>query len=396
MKRTLEEDEPTIAESLTRETQSSCKYFLSTGSTLLDLAVSNRHPGGVGSGRVVQIIGDNSTAKSVVLKEMLGSAQRQGGYAVEQDAEYTPDFGRAHIFGVEVDNWADDATQAEGVAMSIEKAVQISPRYCYRNPQNIESCFDSEIGPLALLTEGQLPASAEKKSGEKKAGENRIGEIKLKEAGFSLPKPLAVGVDTFTALASMAEESRGLDQNSYNMERAKCMSAGFRKWLKYIGRTDTTIIAVDHIRKKTGVMFGPDWTTSGGLAMQQYASTRIFLAHAGAIKNKNDIEIGIWVRAKCVKNKLAPPFREVRFAVLFDYGVDDIRSNLEWLKEQKVENKLAINGAWYAWGDERLGNGLEAAILGVESMGLEKSIEEEVVRVWREVYASPDRKVKER
>jgi len=76
--------------------------------------------------------------------------------------------------------------------------------------------------------------------------------------------------------------------------------------------------------------------------------------------------------------------------------VDDIRSNLEWLKEQKINNKLAINGAWYAWGDTRLGCGLEAAIAGVEKMGFEKEIEDEVIRVWREVYASPDRKKKER
>jgi recombination protein RecA len=353
---------------------------------LLDLAVSDRRPGGVGSGRVVQIIGDNSTAKSVVLKEILGSAQRQGGYAAELDAEYTPDFARAALFGLDVGAWADDAVQIDGVALPMEKAAQVDARYCYRNPQSIEDTFDSEIGPLALMTEGRLPDGTDKKS----------GEIKFKEAGFSLPRPLVVGVDTFTALPSLAEESRGLDEGSYNMERAKSMSGGFRKWLKHLGRTDTTVVAVDHIRKKLGVVFGPDWTTSGGLAMQQYASTRIFLAHAGAIKNKNDIEIGIWVRAKCVKNKLAPPFREVRFAVLFDYGVDDIRSNLEWLKEQKVDSKLKLNGAWYAWGEERLGNGLEAAIAGVEQMGIEQDIEDEVVRVWRDVYASPERKPRER
>ena len=385
MKRKLE-DESSIVESLVREKPASCKYFFSTGSLLLDLAVSDRHPGGVGSGRVVQVIGDNSTAKSVVLKEILGSAQRQGGYAVEEDAEYTPDFSRAELFGVHVGKWEDEANQIDGVALTTVGAAKIDAHYCYRNPQSIEGCFDNEIGPLTMLTEGRLPDGADKKT----------SEVKFRDVGFSLPKPLVIGVDTFTALPSLKEEARGLDQNSFNMERAKSMSGGFRKWLKHIGRTDTTIVAVDHIRKKTGVMFGPDWTTSGGLAMQQYASTRIFLAHAGAIKNKNDIEIGIWVRAKCVKNKLAPPFREVKFAVLFDYGVDDIRSNLEWLKEQKINNKLAINGAWYAWGDTRLGCGLEAAIAGVEKMGLEKEIEDEVIRVWREVYASPDRKKKER
>jgi len=385
MKRKLEE-EPTVAESLVREAPAPCRYFLSTGSLLLDLAVSDRHPGGVGSGRVVQIIGDNSTAKSVVLKEILGSAQRQGGYAAELDAEYTPDFIRAGLFGVNVGEWSNEENQINGVDVPLDIAAKIDGHYCYRNPQSIEGCFDDEIGPLTLLTEGRLPGGSDKKT----------GEIKFKEAGFSISRPLVAGIDTFTALPSLKEEGRGLDQNSYNMERAKSMSGGFRKWLKHIGRTDTTIVAVDHIRKKTGVVFGPDWTTSGGLAMQQYASTRVFLAHAGTIKNKNDIEVGIWVRAKCVKNKIAPPFREVKFAVMFDYGVDDIRSNLEWLKGQKVDNKLIIAGAWYAWGEARLGCGLEAAIAGVEQMGIEKEIEDEVVRVWREVYASPDRKKKER
>ena len=81
--------EQTTAESLVREKiPDQCRYYLSTGSTLLDLAVSDRLPGGVGSGRFTHIIGDNSTAKSAILKEIMGSAQRQGGYAVEEDAEY--------------------------------------------------------------------------------------------------------------------------------------------------------------------------------------------------------------------------------------------------------------------------------------------------------------------
>ena len=378
--------ETSMSSSLRREDLPPCKYFLSTGSTLLDLAVSDRHPGGVGSGRVVQIIGDNSTAKSVVLKEILGSAQRLGGYAIEEDAEYTPDFARAGLFGLDVGDWLDESTVAENADKSIEEAAQVCPNYCYRNPQNIEGCFDREIGPATLLTEGLLPDGADEKT----------REVKTKDAGFSLPSPLAIGVDTFTALAGFVEEGRGLDEKSYNMERAKSMSAGFRKWIKHLGRTDTTVIAVDHIRSAVGVTFGPQWTTSGGKAMQQYASTRIFLAHSGTILNKLKHEIGIWVRAKCVKNKIAPPFREVRFAVLFDYGVDDIRSNLDWLKEQKVESKLKINGAWYSWGEAKLGCGEEAAIRTVEESCLEGELEQEVARVWRIIYQPPERKVKER
>ena len=385
-RRKIQPDQPkTTADALRREGPKQCKYYLSTGSTLLDLAVSGRCPGGVGSGRVVQIVGDNATGKTVVAKEILGAAQRLGGTAVEEDAEYTPDFGRAHLFGLRVGAWEDESTAAEHSDDPVEKAVQVEPTYCYRNPQSIEQVFDGEIGPLCLLTEGVLPEKSKK-------GE----EVKTREAGFSLASPLAISVDTFTALPSEKEEARDLVDNSFNMERAKSMSAGFRKWLKHVCRTDTTIVAVDHIRNKVGMMFGPTWTTSGGLAMQQYASTRILLATAGVVKNKADVEIGVKIRAKVVKNKIAPPHRGVEFYVLYDYGIDDVRSNLEWLKEQKVEGKLKVQGGWYSWGDDRLGNGLEAAIAAVEERIMEGQLRDEVARVWREVYASPERKEKER
>ena len=379
--------EPTAAESLVRKGRvDQCRYYLSTGSTLLDLAVSGRWPGGVGSGRVTQIIGDNSTAKTVVAKEILGAAQRAGGYAIEQDAEYAPDFGRARLFGLDVGAWDDEAVEQKGVKLPLIEAVALDPKYCYRHPLSVESVFDDEIGVAALLTEGLMQDGVDKKT----------GDVKTKKAGIKLPGPLVVAVDTFTALPSKAEEADRLDKASYRMAVAKSMSGGFRKWLKHIGRTQTTIVAVDHIRSAVGVVFGPEWTTSGGKAMQQYASTRIFLAHAGAIK-RGEIEIGVWIRAKVIKNKIAPPFREAKFAVLFDYGIDDVRSNLEWLREQAAEGgRLRMSGAWYGWGEDRLGQGIEGAIIGVESKELEAEVEAEVERVWRELHAPPNRKARKR
>lgn len=383
-------EKESVADALVREDVPPCQYFLSTGCDLLDLSVSDQLPGGVGSGRAVQLIGDNSTGKTVVAKEILGSAQRLGGSAIEEDSEYTPDFARAKLFGLDVGKWADEKFHDAHLEEPLEKALKANPRYCYRNPDNIEKVWDREIGPAVLLTEGRLPSEVNKKT----------GEVMIREADFTLPSPLAIGVDTFTALASSAEENRELDERSYHMERAKSMSAGFRKWIKHIGRTHTTIVAVDHIRsavKGPGNMFGPDWTVSGGKAMQQYASTRILLANAGTIKNKAENEIGIWVRGKVIKNKIAPPFREVRFAILFDYGIDNTRSNIQWLLDQKgVESQLKLAGAWYSWGDVRLGQGLEAAITGLEEMGLEKELSAEVARVWKLVYEPPERKEKTR
>lgn len=372
---------PSAADSLVRDKpQDQCRYYLSTGSTLLDLAVSGRRPGGVGSGRTTQIIGDNSTAKTVVLKEILGAAQRAGGYAVEEDAEWTPDFARAGLFGLTVGAWADEIVAAANSDRPIAEAVRADPRYCYRNPASIEQIWDEEIGPLALLVGGTA-----------------VGDKgKHKKSDFSLPGPLAIGVDTFTALPSQTEKDDSLEKGSYRMERAKRMSAGFRKWLRDIAENDVTIVAVDHIRDAVGVVFGPKWTTSGGKAMQQYASTRIFLASAGSIKNSREVEIGVWIRAKVVKNKIAPPFRAAKFAVLFDYGIDDVRSNLEWLKETGIECKLTTSGGWYSWGEGRLGQGIEGAISGVEDGGMEAELEAEVERVWGMLYAPPDRKPRRR
>lgn len=379
--------EPTTAESLVRKGRvDQCRYYLSTGSTLLDLAVSDRRPGGVGSGRVTQIIGDNSTAKTVVAKEILGAAQRAGGYAIEQDAEYAPDFGRAGLFGLDVGAWDDEDVEQKGVKLPLIEAVALDPKYCYRHPLSVESVFDDEIGVAALLAEGLVQDGVDKKT----------GDVKTKKAGFKLPSPLVVAVDTFTALPSKAEEADRLDKASYRMAVAKSMSGGFRKWLKHVGRTQTTIVAVDHIRSAVGVVFGPDWTTSGGKAMQQYASTRIFLSTAGNIKNAREAKIGVWIKAKVVKNKIAPPFRETKFAVLFDYGIDDVRSNLEWLREAGAGDRLATAGGWWKWGGEALGQGIEGAIRGVEAGGLEGEIEAEVERVWRELHAPPDRKARAR
>ena len=379
--------EAPASEALVREKLPPCRHFLSTGSTLLDLAVSDRYPGGVGTGRVTQIVGDNSTAKTCVMREILGAAQRLGGYAIECDAEYTPDFIRAGLFGLKVGKWADEETELANIDLPLAEAVAADPKYCYRHPESVEGVFDREIGIAAQMATGQIIDYTVDARGKTKAKETKV---------TPLPKPIAIGIDTFTALPSEAEQKQGLDAASYRMERAKAMSAGFRKWLGVVARNDVAIIAVDHIRSAVGVTFGPDWTTSGGKAMQQYASTRIFLAHSGAIKNGRDMEVGIWVRAKIIKNKLAPPFREVRFAVMFDYGIDDIRSNLDWLRVQKdLETKLKLQGSWFCWGEEKLGNGIENAIAGVELRGLEAELATEVARAWKELYAPSDRKPRE-
>ena len=135
--------------------------------------------------------------------------------------------------------------------------------------------------------------------------------------------------------------------------------------------------------------------------MQQYASTRIFLARdkTGDVRNRFDKLIGIKVKFRVVKNKIAPPHREGFFFVVFDYGVDDVRGNLEWLKENAdavTDCPFEQKGAWFNWGDLRLGQGMEAAIQGVETNELERELRQEVTRIWAVVHEPPERKLRHR
>ena len=389
MTRTRKPAEPTLAEYLVREALPPCKYFLSTGSTLLDLAISDRLPGGVGSGRTVQLIGDNSSGKTVIMKEILGSAQRQGGYAAEEEAEYTPDHQRAALFGLDVGKWKEEVLPTD---IDLQKAIKLAPNYVYRNPTCIEDLFDNEIGQLVNLSNGKWATFKTKKN-------PKTGVTKTTtsfEDADTLQGPIAIGVDTFTALPSRAELERPLDQNSYNMERAKAMSAGFRKYVGPMGKQDITVVAVDHIRSSVTSGFGPDWTVSGGKAMQQYASTRIFFKTVGMLKNSHKLDIGAKIHFKVVKNKLAPPGREGDFYILFDYGVDDIRSNMEWLDAQDIETCLTKEKNTWFWKGEKLDGSFERSIRAIEDKDIDNDLQDEVARVWRILYEPTDRKRKHR
>ena len=163
---------------LKREGLPPCKYYLSTGSTLLDLAISDRYPGGVGSGRVVHIYGDNSTAKSVLAQEILGSAQRMGGHAIFEDAEITLDFDRAQeIFGLHTGLWNQESLAAiDEDEYVLENMIMVDNKFTYRVPESIEGLFDEEIGPTCQLIQDKR-----------------------------LNQPVAMGIDTFSALPSLAE-----------------------------------------------------------------------------------------------------------------------------------------------------------------------------------------------
>ncbi len=360
-----------IADNLKRVDEPPCKYYISTGSTLLDLAVSGRYPGGIGSGRITQIYGDNSTAKKALVCEILGAAQRMGGHAIMEDAETTLDFGWiTKCFGLDTGPWRDDATREEHLDDDLKKAVKVFDKFTYRQPTSVSQLFDDEVGEV----------------------------IKLKD----LNKPVVIGVDTMSAIPSEVELKDKLDDATYGVSRAKMYSSAYRKFVKPMANTDLTMIAIDQTREKLNASWGKKHTISGGKAIGYYASTRILLKHEKNLKNKHDQIIGIKIKFTIEKNKLAPPMREGIIRVIWDYGIDDVTANLEWLADTfKIAEELgegspfSQSGSWWSWGDIKV-QGLDTLVLKIEESAQEREVEREVARVWSALHKPSDRKRKER
>ena len=381
-----------------------CRYYLSTGCTILDLAISGRYPGGVGGGRVSHFYGDASTAKSVIVQQILGAAQRAGGYAILEDAEQTFDFDRAKLFGLDVDGW----TGLEDEDKKLEEAIKRSSKFCYRLPLSIEQLYDEEIGQaIELIEKGKLPHNT------------------------------VIGIDSVSALPSKEEQEGGVEGAGYGTSRAKVFSRAFRKYIGRMASCGLTVILIDQIREKIGVMFGKKHAVSGGKAKDFYASTQVLLTNRGKIKNKYGQVIGVEIGFEVEKNKIYVPFLSGQFRLLFDIGIDDVGTNLVWLRENAeylpdfVEEKEAIQqeylekiNALRAEGktgirqlqremEEKIrelkassvggkewrfkdltAKSLDELAVKVEEANREKEVEEEVVKAWQHIHQPVKRKAR--
>jgi protein RecA len=258
----------------------------STGCNILDLAISGRLPGGAPVGRVVQFFGAASTAKSVITETILGYALRSNKQAFLCDVEYTFDPAFARIYGL-------DATHEDffwGYSYKKEKTET-------EQPETIEEFFDVYLRGI------------------------------LDKRGR---RPKIVVLDTLTALPSVAEVKGSIDEGGYKTTRAKAISEGLRKYLAEMNQRDVTLICVDQTRDNIGG-FGAAEVTNGGRGMEFYASTRVHLKKGPQVKNSNEKVTGVWVKFQIIKNKVSPPFRDGQFRIMFDYGMDNISSNLVWL-----------------------------------------------------------------
>ena len=264
-----------------------------TGSLSLDIALGL---GGIPKGRIVEIYGPESSGKTTVTLHMVAEVQKRGGIAGFIDAEHALDPVYARNIGVDVDN------------------LYIS------QPDNGEQALE--------ITETMV----------------RSGAIDI------------VIVDSVAALVPKAEIDGDMGDSHVGLQ-ARLMSQALRKLTGVISKSNCTVVFINQLREKVGVMFGNPETTTGGRALKLYSSVRLDVRRIEALKQGGEV-IGNRTRVKVVKNKIAPPFKEAEFDIMFGEGISGVGDILDLGAENGIISK---SGAWYAYNGNKIGQGRENA-----------------------------------
>jgi recombination protein RecA len=254
--------------------------------------------GGIPRGRVIEIFGPESSGKTTLTLHIIAEAQKKGGIAAFIDAEHALDVTYARKLGVRTDD------------------LLIS---------------QPDTGEQAL----------------------EIAEVLVRSGAID-----CLVIDSVAALVPRAELEGEMGDAHMGLQ-ARLMSQALRKLTAAISKSLTSVIFTNQIRMKIGVMFGNPETTTGGNALKFYASLRLDIRRIGAIKDGEDI-VGNRTRVKVVKNKMAPPFKEVEFDILFGEGISKAGDLLDLAVSDNIVEK---SGAWYSYKDERIGQGRENARL---------------------------------
>ena len=252
--------------------------------------------GGLPRGRVVEVYGPESSGKTTLTLEVIAQAQRRGGTAAFIDAEHALDPGYAEKIGLDIDDLLVSQPDTG------EQALEITD---------------------ALVRSGAVDV---------------------------------VVIDSVAALTPKAEIEGEMGDSHVGLQ-ARLMSQALRKLTGNIKRSNTLVIFINQIRMKIGVMFGSPETTTGGNALKFYASVRLDIRRTGALK-KGDEVIGNETRVKIVKNKIAPPFKNVQFDILYGEGVS---RHGELLDYGVIHGIVEKSGAWYGYGSDRIGQGRDNA-----------------------------------
>ena len=282
-----------------------------TGAINLDAAIGI---GGIPRGRITEIYGPESSGKTTLCLHVVANAQRAGGVAAFIDAEHALDVEYAKKLGVDVEN------------LLVSKP---------------------DTGEQAL----------------------EICEILVRSGAVDV-----VVVDSVAALVPKAEIEGDMGDSHVGLQ-ARLMSQALRKLTGAIARSRTSVVFINQLREKIGVMFGNPETTTGGKALKFYASLRLDIRRIGPVKDKEEVT-GSQVRVKVVKNKVAPPFKQAEFDIMYAEGISHTSLLVDIGAESGIIEK---SGAWYSYGGQRIGQGRENAKMFLkDNPALMREIEEKV------------------